>query len=125
MISGTGRFCTAMIEQIGHRAFIKSGAEGVFCAGVRDSGIGIALKCDDGAERGGRIMLAALLRHVGAIDDGNAKALSTFMAPAVENRRGATVGAIRVAPGWPRLEDDGPGGSSRTARMQKEEGNRD
>lgn len=125
MISGTGRFCTAMMERIGYRAFIKSGAEGVFCAGVRDSGIGIALKCDDGAERGGRIMLAALLRHVGAIDDADARALSAFMAPTVENRRSTTVGEVRTAPGWPEPEDGHPGGTFRTARMQKKEGNRD
>jgi len=125
MISGTSRFCTAMMEQFGRRAFIKSGAEGVFCAGVRDSGIGIALKCDDGAERGGRIMLAALLRHVGAMDDADAKALSAFTAPTVENRRGATVGEVRAAPGWPEPEDDHPGDATWAARMRKKEGYRD
>ena len=36
------------------RIFVKTGAEGVYCAAVPELGLGIALKCDDGAgPRGG------------------------------------------------------------------------
>jgi len=30
----------------GERVFVKGGAEGVYCAGFPDLGLGVALKCD-------------------------------------------------------------------------------
>ena len=37
------------------RLFVKVGAEGVFCAAVPELGLGIALKCDDGAGRAAEV----------------------------------------------------------------------
>ena len=64
-VAGTDRFCTRLMELAPGRIFAKTGAEGVFCAALPEEGIGIALKCDDGATRAAECMVAATLaRHV-------------------------------------------------------------
>ena len=65
----------------------KGGAEGLLCA-ARD-GLGIALKCEDGAQRPLAVALAALLDELGL----DAGALGE--AP-VENSRGEVVGELRA-----------------------------
>src|SRR5437899_3117246 len=50
-VAGTGRFCTQIMERFGARIFVKTGAEGVYCAALPEQGLGIAVKCDDGAGR--------------------------------------------------------------------------
>jgi L-asparaginase II len=46
MVAGTGRFDTVLMEALGERAFVKVGAEGVYCAALPERGLGIALKVD-------------------------------------------------------------------------------
>ncbi len=60
MVAGSGRFCTALMEKV-PRAFVKTGAEGVYCACVPHAGLGLALKCDDGAGRAAEAATAAVL----------------------------------------------------------------
>ena len=60
-VAGTGRFCTEIMRAFGSRIFIKTGAEGVYCAALPDQGWGIAVKCDDGAGRAAEVMVAATL----------------------------------------------------------------
>ncbi len=50
---------------LGARVFTKSGAEGVFCAALPESGLGLAVKADDGAGRAAQVMIAALIRRYG------------------------------------------------------------
>ena len=40
---------------------MKTGAEGVFCAALPAQGLGIALKCDDGAARAAEVVMAAVI----------------------------------------------------------------
>jgi L-asparaginase II len=48
MVGGTGRFDTRVMERLGERAFVKVGAEGVYCAALPQRGLGVAIKMDDG-----------------------------------------------------------------------------
>src|ERR1043166_5535413 len=50
-VAGTGRFCTEIMTLFGPRVLVKTGAEGVFCGALPEQGLGIALKCEDGATR--------------------------------------------------------------------------
>jgi len=100
MVAGTGRFCTEVMKILGDKAFIKTGAEGVFCASLPEYGLGIALKCDDGATRGSETMMAALLRHVGVLDDAHLDAMAPWLNPQLKNRANKTVGDIRPASSW-------------------------
>ncbi|MEQ8602852.1 MAG: asparaginase [Marivibrio sp.] len=100
MVAGTGRFCTDFMAATAPRVFVKTGAEGVFCAAVPDYGLGVALKCDDGAGRAAEIMLVAALRTIGVLDDVADETVRRFIERPIENRRGTAVGAIRPAAGW-------------------------
>ncbi|RVU36338.1 asparaginase [Hwanghaeella grinnelliae] len=97
MIAGTGRYCSEMTEFLGGRVFLKTGAEGVFCAAVPSMGIGIALKCDDGASRGAEMLLTAVLDKIGVFEPGEADAAAGFLAKPVVNRNNLRVGEIRPA----------------------------
>jgi L-asparaginase II len=60
MVAGSKRFCTDLMRAV-PRAFVKTGAEGVFCAAVPHAGLGLALKCRDGASRAAETAIAGLL----------------------------------------------------------------
>lgn len=49
MVSGTGGFCTALMQATHGRLIGKVGAAGVYCIGIREPQLGIALKIEDGA----------------------------------------------------------------------------
>jgi len=93
-VAGTGRFCTAIMERFGTRYFIKTGAEGVYCAALPEHGLGVALKCDDGAGRAAEVMMAAtLLRLSRSINE--QEQLEPFTQVMLRNRNGVTVGEVR------------------------------
>ncbi|MBP5858631.1 asparaginase [Marivibrio halodurans] len=100
MVAGTDRFCTDFMTATAPRVFVKTGAEGVFCAAVPEYGLGVALKCDDGAGRAAEVMLVNILRTVGVLDDVPDETVRRFIEIGIENRRGTAVGTIRPAHGW-------------------------
>jgi L-asparaginase II len=61
MVAGSERFDTVVMEALRERAFIKTGAEGVYCGALPELGLGIALKIEDGAGRAAETAMAALL----------------------------------------------------------------
>jgi len=91
-VSGTGHADLAI-----HRAVpglvCKGGAEGVFAAGLPD-GTGIALKISDGAERGRRELMVAILQALGV----NSPALAGLATSPVLGH-GQPVGVVRVVEG--------------------------
>jgi len=60
MVAGSGDFDTLIMEAV-PRVFVKTGAEGVYCAAVPHAGLGIALKVDDGAARAAEVGIATVL----------------------------------------------------------------
>ena len=94
MVAGTDRFCTRIMEQLGQQAFVKTGAEGVFCASLPQLGLGIALKIDDGATRSSEVVLAHLLHKLGLVD---ADEFYRELEPAILNRNAIKTGVVRAA----------------------------
>ena len=70
MVAGTDRFDTKLMEYLRERAFVKSGAEGVYCAALPELGYGIALKVDDGTPRASAAIMATLILHLLPLSDG-------------------------------------------------------
>ena len=97
MVAGTGRYCTEIMQVTGGAALVKTGAEGVFCAALPQFGLGVALKCDDGAGRAAEVMLSAVLRHIGVLDDPMEAKLAARITAPVTNRSGRHVGDVRAA----------------------------
>jgi L-asparaginase II len=94
MVAGTNRFCTRLMEAV-PRAFVKTGAEGVFCGAIPHAGIGIALKCEDGAHRASETAMAALLASLDVWTWQEQDQLSSFTEVTLKNWRKFTVGKIR------------------------------
>jgi L-asparaginase II len=93
-VAGTGRFCTELMTRFGRRVFIKSGAEGMCCAALPELGLGIAVKCEDGATRAGEAMMAATLARVLNVESDRAT-LDKFIRPVLRNWNGIAIGEIR------------------------------
>ena len=96
-VAGTGRFCTEVMQLLGARAFVKTGAEGVYCAALPAAGFGIALKCDDGATRASEVAMAAAIARFVAMSDAEASAFEKLLRPTLRNWNGIEVGAVRAA----------------------------
>ena len=98
-VAGTGRYCTEVMQALPN-VFLKTGAEGVYIAALPEYGLGVALKCDDGATRAAEVMMTALLRHIGAITDVDLPKVERFLTVPLENRAKVHVGEIRPAAGF-------------------------
>jgi L-asparaginase II len=95
-VAGGGRFCTEIMQLLGPRAFVKTGAEGMFCGSLPQQGFGIAIKCDDGAGRASEAIVAALIARFLPLTDAERTALSRWLSPTLRNWNGFDVGALRV-----------------------------
>ena len=93
-VAGTGRFCTEIMRAFGARVFVKTGAEGVACAALPELGLGIAVKCDDGAGRAAEVMLAAALARF-LSGEADRAVLARFVRPTLRNWNGIEVGSLR------------------------------
>ena len=85
------RSCSASAS----RVFVKTGAEGVYCGALPEQGLGIAVKCDDGAGRAAQAIMAAVIARFLPLDAAERAALEPFMRPVLRNWNGFKVGAIR------------------------------
>lgn len=98
MVAGTDRFDTKLMEILRERAFVKVGAEGVYCATFPELGYGIALKADDGGSRAAEAMMAGLILRYLPLSDEERVAVEALGNPPIKSRMGADVGEVRVTP---------------------------
>jgi L-asparaginase II len=96
-VAGTGRFCTDIMRHFGARVLVKTGAEGVFCGALPEQGLGIAIKCDDGAKRGSEVTMAAMIARFLPLSDADRAFLERFLRVPLFNWNGTRVGEIRPA----------------------------
>jgi L-asparaginase II len=94
LVAGTGRSDTILMNAAKGRIATKAGAEAYYAAIVREAGLGIAAKIDDGAGRGAETVIAAVLDKLGLLGEG---AREVLRAP-IRNTRDAIVGERRPAP---------------------------
>ena len=98
-VAGQGRACTELMQAMGGKVAVKTGAEGVFVAILPEKGMGLAVKAVDGHHRAAEAAIAALLVRLGALDAADPAAIRR-MRPVQKNWRGLETGEIRVAPGF-------------------------
>jgi L-asparaginase II len=94
MVAGTGDFDTLMMQAV-PRVFVKSGAEGVYCACIPHAGLGIALKCDDGAGRAAEVAMASVLASLDVWTAEEKETLRHFRHHELRNWRKFDVGEVR------------------------------
>lgn len=109
LLAGERRFCTALVRQWPGRAFAKNGAEGVYAVALAadparvhwPGPLGIAIKIDDGAERGYQPVVVELLQRLGALPAVLPPALAAFAPLPIDNTQGRRVGEVRSQVPWP------------------------
>jgi L-asparaginase II len=95
LVAGTGRFDTEIMTALGARAFVKTGAEGVYCGALPELGLGVAIKCDDGAGRAAEVAMAAVIAKLLPLSETERAALAPRLAPVLRNWNGEAVGTLR------------------------------
>lgn len=95
LISGTGRTEVTIQEAVGHRLVVKGGAEAVFCLGIPDKGLGVAIKVDDGNARTLPPLVTGVLAEVGVLSDDEIQKLADVIQPVLKNYGGTEVGMMK------------------------------
>jgi L-asparaginase II len=98
-VAGTGHFVTDALRAFRGRLILKNGAEGVYCAGFPKSGLGVAIKCEDGAGRAAETVMANVVARLLSLTEAERTAFADRLTPPVMSRAGAKVGEIRLAAG--------------------------
>jgi L-asparaginase II len=96
VIGGHGRFSSEMMAATHGRLLSKVGAEGLECVAWRERGLGLAVKCEDGASRATEPATLALLERLGALGETERMALDSFRRPRITNAVGLDVGRIEA-----------------------------
>lgn len=94
-VAGTDKLDTRLMQAANGRIMIKTGAEAVYCGAIPELGLGIAIKCDDGAVRASEVMVAAVLAKLMEKDEELAAKLREFAHPVMHNWNGIEVGTLR------------------------------
>lgn len=96
LVAGQGRACTELMQAMGGKVAVKTGAEGVFVAILPQQRLGVALKITDGATRASECAMAAILVKLGVLDAAHPAARAR-MVPPVLNWDGRITGRITPA----------------------------
>lgn len=88
----------AEVMRIGNGAFVcKSGAEGLFCLGAPERGIGLVIRIADGSFRAHAVVLCSALEQLGLATPEQIQAILAADSPELHNHNGMLVGEIRPA----------------------------
>ncbi|MEM1377245.1 MAG: asparaginase [Pseudomonadota bacterium] len=95
MVADHGRYCTRLMQAAPGRLFAKTGAEGFYVAAIPERGIGIALKCDDGATRAAEVAIAGTIANIIGEADPAYAAIHSLSMQAVSDWNGNVLGEVR------------------------------
>ncbi len=97
MVAGSRRFDTIVMGALGAKVFTKTGAEGVYCAALPEQGLGIAIKCDDGAGRAAEAVMAALICSFVPLTAAQQAIVAPYTDKPIVNWNGIETGKLRAA----------------------------
>ena len=97
LIGGTDRFDTMILQETGGRVIAKVGAEGVHSLAIPESGIGIAIKVEDGALRAQHIAVIRALQLLGELPETLTPRMAEWAHKPIRNTRNEIVGEVRLA----------------------------
>ncbi|DAB34184.1 MAG TPA: L-asparaginase [Sulfurospirillum sp. UBA12182] len=92
MVAGRDRVCTDLMEVCKGRIFAKLGADGYYAMGIRNEGIGITCKIEDGKIPIVEALAVHVLYKLGFISKTEFNALERYHKIEVKNHRGEIVG---------------------------------
>ena len=97
LVAGRGRLCTGLMRGF-PGSIAKVGAEGVYCAAFRHSGLALALKVEDGSNQAAVVAVIHVLDQLG-LEPRASQALPEFAEWPLTNTRGEPVGVMRTRGG--------------------------
>lgn len=95
LVAGTDRFCTTLMVAGQGSIVGKAGAEGVYCAGLLNHGVGLCVKIDDGNSRAAYPSVVEALAQSGLVDAAVIEQLLPVHRPELRNHQGTLVGQLR------------------------------
>jgi L-asparaginase II len=102
LVAGEGRACTNLMRAMEGRVAVKTGAEAVFVAIVPETGMGVAVKIEDGGTRAAEATITQILIGMGVLEAGHPVARLYTHGP-IHNRREIKTGYLQTArdlSGW-------------------------
>ncbi|MEO1747470.1 MAG: asparaginase [Pseudomonadota bacterium] len=96
MLADFGRYCTKLMQAAPGRLYAKTGAEGFYAAALPELGLGIAVKCDDGATRAAEVTIATTLASMLGEEDPAYGAIIALGQQTVRDFNKNAVGAVRA-----------------------------
>ena len=96
MVAGTDRICTDLMRVCGDRLFAKSGAAAFYAVGLKDKGIGIAFKIEDGNSSIVPPVVLETLRQLEVINDIDISKLDKYYNINIKNHKDEIVGVTKV-----------------------------
>lgn len=78
MLAGDQRYCTELIQAASSRVIGKTGADGVYCLGLKDRNWGIAIKIDDGKMGPQYTVMQTILTQLGVLTEAESKHLAKY-----------------------------------------------
>ncbi len=94
LIGHEGQFGTILLEKLGQHIVAKSGAEGMFCVGLSDKGLGLAIKVTDGGQRAVGPIVVKLLEQF--LHEVSVAEVTKLVIKPILNTRDEVVGEIKV-----------------------------
>lgn len=92
MMSGSERIDAKLMEVFGTNVFAKSGADGYYIVGVKDKGLGIAVKIDDGSETVRNMVVVEILKQLSVITEKEMPEFEKWAKKEVYNHKKELVG---------------------------------
>ncbi len=96
VVEGEGRLATDLMQATAGRLLVKSGAEGLLLVADLERGLGLAIKCDDGAMRALDPVAVELLGALGTLRPAEVERLASHRRPAITNAAGLDVGHLEA-----------------------------
>ncbi len=85
MVAGSGRLCTEVMALTGRRVIVKTGADGVYTAALKEKNLGVALKIDDGTGGAAQVAILSVLTKLGALHMDELESLASRIRMPVTN----------------------------------------
>lgn len=96
MVAGTDRFCTDIMSRFGDRLFAKSGANGFYSIGLKNEGIGIAVKVEDGSSEIIPAVILEILTQIGVLTKKESLSLEKYNDYNIYNFKKEIVGNTKI-----------------------------
>lgn len=94
LVGGSDRFCTTLMRAYSGHLVGKLGAEGVYCVGLVDHGVGLCVKVDDGGSRAADPTVVEALSQTGLVPTEVIDRLDAVHHPIAKNHQGTVVGRL-------------------------------